>query len=297
MQGRKTGLFRIGPGWRGGMLACAGLLLFSCRPPHSAPDPLPVDLLLQKMDEAAAGLRDFSGSASIKTSFEGRRGRASLRIRYLSPARFRIDIQHGTVFQVPTVLLVHDYRVRLYLPRENTVFEGAPGTRDTSIPGLGLTLEDIRSAVTGAIEPGRYAGMRNVEYLDGGGTAAVTLRDGGVTRSLWIDTEKTAVTREVWESPATGESVIKTFGRYRKRNGIWRPGSVRITRSGGTSGTMELAYRTQSVNRGLSPADVDVRLPDTVIRRPLEEAAPVFETLDEASVPGAMRERYLPDGG
>lgn len=236
------------------------------------------------MDEVSARLRDLSGSARIETSFEGRRGRASLRIRYLSPARFRIDI-HGPLFQAPAVLLIHDRRVRLYLPRENTVFEGDLETRDTPIPGVDLTLEDIRAAVTGAIEPGRYAGMRIVEYLHGGGTAAVTLQDGGVNRSLRVDTDKMAVTREARESPATRESVVRTFERFRKRNGIWRPESVRMTRSGGTSGTgmsgtMELTYRTQSVNRGLRPADVDVRLPKTIVRRPLEEAAPVLETLE-----------------
>lgn len=278
------------------MLACAGLLLFSCRPPPSTPNPVPVDLLLREMDEASARLRDFRGSARVETFFEGRRGRASLRIRYLSPARFRIDV-HGALFQVPAVLLIHDRRVRLYLPRENTVFEGTPGTRDAPIPGLDLTLEDVRTAVTGAMEPGRYAGMRIVEYVHGGAAAAVTLRDGGDKLSLWIDTEKTAVIREVRESPARRESVARTFGRFRKINGIWRPGSVRMTRNGGRSGTMELTYRTQSVNRALRPADVDVRLPETVIRRPLEEAAPVFETMDEASAPDAPRGVFSMKGG
>ncbi len=240
------------------------------------------------MDEASARLRDLRGSARIETSFEGRQGRATLRIRYLSPARFRIDV-HGPLFQVPAVLLIHDRQIRLYLPRENTVFEGGPGTRDTPLPGLDLTLEDVRYAVTGAIEPGRYAGMRIVEYRYDGGTATVTLQDGGDNLSLQIDTEKKTVIREVRESPARRESVVRTFDRFRKINGIWRPGSVRMTRNGGMAGAMELNYRTQSVNRGLRPADLNVRLPKTVIRRPLEEAAPVFETMDEASAPGAPR--------
>ena len=249
---------------------------------------------MRQMDEASARLRDLRGSARIETSFEGRRGRASLGIRYLSPARFRIDV-HGPLFQVPAVLLVHDRRVRLYLPRENTVFEGTPGTRDTPIPGLALTLEDVRSAVTGVTEPGRYAGMTIVDYRYGGGTAAITLQDGDDNLSLQIDTEKKAVIREVRESPARRVSVVRTFGRFRKRNGTWRPGSVRMTRNGGMSGTLELTYRTQSVNRGLRPADVDVRLPATVIRRPLEEAAPVFETMDEASASGAPQEGFPPE--
>ena len=248
------------------------------------------------MDEASAQLVDLRSSARIETSFEGRRSRASLRIRYLSPARFRIDVQ-GPLFQVPAVLLIHDRQIRLYLPRENTVFEGTPGARDTPIPGLDLTLEDVRSAVTGAIEPGRYAGMRIVEYRYEGGKAAVTLKDGGDDLSLWIDTEKPAVIREVREFPARRESVVRTFERFRKINGIWRPGSVRMTRNGGMAGTMELTYRTQSVNRGLRPADIDVRLPKTVIRRPLEEAAPVFRTMDEASAPGAPRGISSLNGG
>ena len=62
----------------------------------------------------------------------------------------------------------------------------------------------------------------------------------------------------------------------------------------GMSGTIELTYRTQSVNRGLRPADVDVRLPKTVTRRPLEEATAISETTDEdeASGPGVPRERF-----
>lgn len=250
---------------------------------------------MRQIDAASAHLRDFRGSARIETLFEGRRGRASLRIRYLSPARFRIDV-HGTLFQVLAVLLIHNRRVRLYLPRENTVFEGDLETRVAPIPGLDLTLEDIRAAVTGTIDPGRYAGMRVVEYRRGAGTAAVTLQDGEVSRSLWIDTERTTVTRETWESPESGDSVVRTFGRFQKRNGLWRPESVRMTRSGGMSGVMELKYRTQSVNRGLRPADIDVRLPATVLRRPLEEAAPVLETMDEASIPGAPRARFFLNG-
>ncbi len=290
----RSGLSRYGRRWRAWILACAGLLLFSCRPPHTEPGHLPIDLLLQEMDEAAARLRDLRGSARIETSFEGRRGRASLRIRYLSPAQFRIDV-HGPLFQVPAVLLVHDRLVRLYLPRENTVFEGMPGTRDTPIPGLDLTLEDVRSAITGAVEPGRYAGMRIVDFRYDGETATVTLQDGGDNLSLQIDTEKKTVIREARESPARRVSVVRTFGRFRKVNGIWRPGTIRMTRNGEMSGTMELTYRTQSVNRGLRPADIEVRLPATVIRRSLEEAAPVFETMDEASASDTPREGFPPE--
>ncbi len=293
MQGKATGLLRSSPGRRGLMLACAGLLLFSCRPPHSVTNPIPVDILLQEIDSAAACLQDLRGSARIATSFEDRAGRAALRMRYLSPARFRIDV-HGTLFQVLAVLLIHDRRVRIYLPRENTVFEGVLGTSDARIPGLDLTLEDVRTGVTGSIEPGRYARMQIVDYQDRDGMVAVTLRDGDSLVSLRIDREKAAVIREVRTSSARGESVTRTFERLRKRNGLWRPGSVRIERRGSLSGTMELTYRTQSVNWGLRPADLDVRLPETVERRPLEEAAPVLGTMEEASVDGGTRDGLAP---
>ncbi len=281
MPGKTTGSSRSGRPW---ILAFVGLLLITCRPPSSSPPSLPVEILLREIDSASARLRDFRGSASVETSFDGRRGRASLRIRYLNPGRYRIDV-HGTLFQILAVLLIHDRQVRLYIPRENTVFEGTLDARDARIPGLDLSLEDVRNAVTGVIEPGRYPGLPVVEYLYGRGSAAVTLEDGAFIRTLWINTGKMAVIREASESRTGLESVVRTFGRYRKINGIWRPGFVRIARDGAVAGMIELTYKTQSVNRGLRPADIDVRLPETIIRRPLADAAPVFETMDETPVP------------
>ncbi len=263
--------------------ACLGLLLLSCRPPPPAPPPQPVESLLQEIDTSSRRLQDFRGSARVETSYADRRSRASLRIRYLSPARFRIDV-HGALFQILAVVLIHDLRVQLYMPGENTVFEGTLKSRDASIPGLDLTLDDVRTAVTGTIAPGRYPGLPVADYRHDGDTAIVTLAGDGGRRTLWIDRGNMTVTREMSESsvnqgPITG-SITRTFERFRNRNGVWRPDRVLITRDGPRAGTFELAYRTQSVNRGLRPSDITVRLPETVVRRPLEEAGTVFETVD-----------------
>ena len=282
MQGKTPGLHGARYFGRPWMLACIGLLILSCRPPAAAPNPMPVERLLRGIDVAAGSLQDFKGSAVVETSFADRRGRASLRIRYRNPARFRIDV-HGSLFQIFAVVLIHDRRIRLYIPRENTVFEGTLETGDTSIPGLGLTLEDVRAAVTGTIMPGRYPGLPVVDYHHDTDSAAIFFEDGDGRRSLKIDTKTMTVTREVSESPVHRVTDTRTFGRFRRRNGVWRPDHVRITRDGQQAGTIELTYRTQSVNRGLKPADIDVRLPETVVRRPLEEAAPVFETMDDPS--------------
>lgn len=280
MPGNLFGRFR--------MLACLGLLLLSCRPPPPAPPPLPVELLLQEIDAASMRLRDFRGSAGVETSFAGQRGRASLRIRYLSPERFRIDV-HGALFEILAVVLIHDRRVRLYMPRENTVFEGTIVARDASIPGLDLTLDDVHAAVTGTTAPGRYPGLPVTDYRRDGNTASVTFGGDGGRKTLWIDTDRMTVTRETSESPVSRgsvtESITRTFERFRNRNGVWRPDRVRITRDGPRAGTFELTYRTQSINRGLRPSDIGVRLPETVVRRPLEVAGTVFETADGATSP------------
>lgn len=282
MSGRATWSGRCG---RLMMLACLGLLLLSCRPPPPATPPLPIEQLLQKIDAASRRLQDFRGSAVVETSYADRRGRASLRIRYLSPARYRIDV-HGALFQILTVVLIHDLRVRLYMPRENTVFEGKLEARDASIPGLDLTLNDVHAAVTGTVAPGRYPGLPVADYRREGNLAAVTLGGDGGRRTLWIDTGRMTVTREVSESSVNRGSftgtVTRTFERFRNRNGVWRPDRVRITRDGPGTGTFELTYRTQSVNRGLRPSDIDARLPETVARRPLEEAGTVFKTVEGA---------------
>ena len=273
------------PSGRFWTLACLGLLLLSCRPPPPAPPPLPVELLLQEIDAAARRLQDFRGSARVETTYADRRGRASLRIRYLGPARFRIDV-HGALFEILAVVLIHDLRVRLYMPRENTVFEGTLEARDASIPGLDLALDDVHAAVTGTIAPGRYPEMPVTDYRRDGATAAVTLGGDGGRRTLWIDTGRMTVTREALESPENLGSVTRTFDRFRNRNGVWRPDKVRITRDGPRPGTFELTYRTQSINRGLRPSDLGVSLPETVVRRPLEEAGTVFETVGGAPGPG-----------
>ncbi len=221
----------------------------------------------------------------METSFAGQRGRASLRIRYLSPARFRLDV-HGALFEILAVVLVHDLRVQLYMPRENTVFEGTLEARDASIPGLDLTLDDVHAAVTGTIVPGRYPGLSVADYRREGNTAVVTLGNDSGRRTLWIDTGRMTVTREVSVSPvnrgSVTRSITRTFERFRNRNGVWRPDRVHISRDGPRAGTFELAYRTQSINRGLRPSDIGVRLPETVVRRPLEEAETVFETVGGA---------------
>ena len=279
------------------MLACVGLLLLSCRPPPPALPPLPVEQLLLEIDAASRRLQDFRGSAVVETSYADRRGRASLRIRYLSPARYRIDV-HGALFEILAVVLIQDLRVRLYMPRENTVFEGSLEARDASIPGLDLTLDDVHAAVTGTIAPGRYQGLPVADYRRDGHTAAVTLGDDSGRRTLWIDTGRMTVTREASESrvfrgPVT-TSITRAFERFRNRNGVWRPDRVRITWDGPRSGIFELTYRTQSVNRGLRPSDIEVRLPETVVRRPLEEAGTVFETVDGTPDPGTPDSRQFP---
>lgn len=233
----------------------------------------------------------------METSFAGQRGRASLRIRYLSPARFRIDV-HGALFEILAVVLIHDLRVRLYMPRENKVFEGKLEAREAFIPGLDLTLDDVHAAVTGTIAPGRYRGLPVADYRREGNTSVVTLGGDGGRRTLWIDMGRMTVTREVSESPANQgsvtRSITRTFERFRNRNGVWRPEKVRITRDGPRAGTFELTYRTQSINRGLRPSDIAVRLPETVVRRPLEEAGTVFETVDRAPSPGTSDSRQIP---
>ena len=277
MPGNKSGRIRL--------LACLGLLLLSCRPPPPAPPPLPVESLLREIDAASRRLKDFRGSAVVETSYAGQRSRASLRIRYLSPSSFRIDV-HGALFQILAVVLIQDLRVRLYMPRENKVFEGALEARDSSIPGLDLTLDDVYAAVTGTIAPGKYLGLTVADYLHDGNTAVVTLGGDGGRRTLWVDTSKMTVSRESSESTVNqgtvSRSITRTFERFRNRNGTWRPDRVRITRDGPWAGTFELTYRTQSVNRGLRPSDIGVLLPETVDRRPLEEAETVFETADGA---------------
>ena len=189
------------------------------------------------------------------------------------------------MFQILAVLLIHNHSVRLYIPRENTVFEGILETRFTTIPGLGMSLEDVHHTVTGTIEPGRYRRLPVVDYRYRGHSAIITLQDERERKTLWIDTEKGMVMREESESLTDQGSAVRSFHRYRERNGIWRPGSIQIIRKSGKARTLELKYKTQSINRGLQPADIEVYLPDTVLHRPLDEAAPIHEIMDKTLVP------------
>ena len=111
---------------------------------------------------------------------------------------------HGALFEILAVVLIHDLRVRLYMPRENTVFEGTLEAREASIPGLDLTLDDVHAAVTGTIVPGRYPGLPIADYRLDGNTAAVTLGGDSGRRTLWIDTGRMTVTRVESESSRDG---------------------------------------------------------------------------------------------
>ncbi len=238
----------------------------------------PAELLLKQVDSAAIPLQNFRGSASIETFVSGIKSRASLRIRYLNPRQYRIDID-GPLFQVLAIILVNNKKVKIYLPRENTVFVGTLKTDSEQIPGLPLSLEDIHNTIIGGIKSENYLDLPILDYRYSNNIATLKLQDGNITRTLLINTKNMTLLSETSISKTNEKSIIRTFDRYRKRNGIWRPSTVKITRKEMITEIIKMKYRTQSVNRGLRVVDLDLALPKTVLKRPLNEAILVYKQI------------------
>ena len=244
------------------------LSLSACRPPSDPANPLPVSTILKNLEDATRRIKDFKGGANIAAYINDRRGRVGARIQYLAPDRYRIDIQGGFM-QIMAVLLIEDQNVLLYTPRENTLFEGALHDHEVVVPGLRISLIDMRTAALGLIDLQPYVEGPITEYRYENGQALISIRQAGRTRTIWVDPRKSVVIKEE-ERQGDEISVTRTFEQYNKRKGIWRPGRIKI-RSDVREESMDLVYYTQSVNGGLTRADLTVRFPDSVIRRPLRE--------------------------
>jgi outer membrane lipoprotein-sorting protein len=260
----------------GRLLLFLCLVSAACRSPAPPPSPLSPETLIRRVQYESARLKDLKGSAVVTAAIAGQKGKASARIQYRHPDQFRIDIQ-GPFLQILAVLSIQGQQVRLYYPQENIVFEGTLDDQETVVPGLRLPLADIRTAAVGLVELARYPADRIVDYQYDPASTVIAVQDSatGATRKIWIDPRHASVLREE-ESTASGVAVVRTFDRYTPYGGIWRPARIRIT-NGSAEETFELSYNTQSVNTGLTAADLSVRFPRSVVSMPLREAARWFE--------------------
>lgn len=250
------------------LVLCLLISAAGCRPPADIPEILPATTVLSSLSASTNRLKDFKGSADVTAFINNRRGRVAARIRYLSPDRYRVDIQGG-LFQVAAVLLLHHKRVQLYTPRENTVFEGTLDDREIVIPGLEIQLADLRAAAIGLSDLQPYLDNPISDYVYDPERTVITVIHQGLTRSIFVDVRKMIVLEERIKK-ADGRNITRFYEQYTRRKGIWRPGRIRIE-SDVSRESMTLEYNTQSFNIGLTNADMTVRLPASVIRRSLED--------------------------
>ena len=244
------------------------LTLIACRPPANPTNPSAVNEILGRLEETASRIKDIKGSADVVAFINNQRGRAGVRIRFIAPDRYRIDI-HAGVMQVIAVILLDGDSVKLYTPRENTLYEGRLLDQDVLVPGLLIPLADIRTAAVGMIKLQPYLDGPITDYRYENGDALISIQKEGLTRTIWVDVQKSVVIREE-EQHSNGFKVSRAFLKYNKRKGIWRPGRIQIL-SDRQEASMDLVYNTQSTNGGLTHADLSVRFPSSVIRRSLKE--------------------------
>ncbi|MBM3262123.1 MAG: hypothetical protein FJY97_01645 [candidate division Zixibacteria bacterium] len=252
------------------LLPFLALTLFGCTSQPLSPEPVSPDVLLQRVRRESERLRDFKGSARVNARFNGYKGQVAARIQYRHPDHLRIDIP-GPLFQIMAILTMENDRVRLYYPSQNVVFESHPDDRTTPIPGLDLPAADLKTATIGLIDLSRYTGPI-AEYRWEPPLACISVRDSAtdVSRRLWIDPARSVVMRE--EMTDGGVSSVTSFEEYVKRKNVWRPSRIRISRIGGTEDVFDLHYDTQTLNAGITVADVTVTPAKTALRLPMREA-------------------------
>lgn len=229
--------------------------------------------LLSQVEAASSRLIDLKGLALVSATLDDRRGRVGTRILFRHPDHLKILID-GPFGQILGVIALNGETVQVYLPLQNTVFEGSIGEQfDGAIPGWPVRLSDIRTSVIGLIDLTPYGRARLLESRQEGDQYILTMQADAerTTRTVWIDAARLVVIREEEERGA-GRRIVRTFEHYIRTKGIWRPSRVRIA-SEETQEAVTVQFQTQTVNTGLSAADLALVLPKTVKRLPLSRAA------------------------
>lgn len=239
----------------------------------SPPSP---DVLLARLNQATSRLQDLKGSAHVSVSLKDRQGRVSIRFQFRQPDHLKIYVQ-GAFLQILAVLSIEQETVQLYIPQDNVVFGGTLADNDVVVPGMRVPLSDVRTAVTGLTDLSMVQTRDVMDYGRDGDQYRMTIQDAveETTRMLWIDPDRSVITREE-ERLAGGIVIHRSFERYARKNGVWRPGRIRITRVTIEGGSLDLTYDTQTVNSGLTHADLSLTLPRSIRRLPLSQA--VFDT-------------------
>ena len=190
--------------------------------------------------------------------------KGSLRIRYLSPDIYRVDV---IAAGVPGAAGGSSFLVE---GDSTLVYVSAGGEAETrSIEEVGvvtflrdfdLALADLKALVV----PGAY-----LDLLSPVGVACKSVRGGyllegyspyGDLLAIWIDRDKDAVVKSI-RSRRSGLPIVETkLERFKRLEGVWRP-MRRTIRHFGQDASLSVQYDVILVDTGLGREDLQIRMP------------------------------------
>ena len=236
------------------LLAVNGCAL---RPHASVPLDLNAAQVIGTIDSNAKKIHDFSGTALVKVTHDGKSQNFKLSIKYLRPDRFRILVKGFAGIPVGVINVLSD-SLTVYFPSENSYVSTS---RDNNalrhlIPGLDF---DFTSVFTCSLPSSEelVAYRKSIEYLDG--RAILVLARDTVIRRYTIEGRKMNV---VAEDAYDGETLLweKTSAGFRSYDGIMFPRKMSL-RNG--RGSIDLEYSGCEFNTGLTESDVVFAVPPT----------------------------------
>lgn len=240
-----------------------------CAPGRGIPSltELPPYQLLEKVITAQSRIEEIKSSALLSVRFNGRGGRVSARIRYKNPGLLKVFVQGG--FRVIAVIALTEDRAQVYIPNDNVVFEGSPEETDSLIPGLLVPVKDIRTSLTGLIDLSEFTERRISKYEIAEGMYRLSIENAEGKRTIWVDPDRLTIERDQIDK-GDGQVTDRHYEQYTRVNGIWRPLRIRILK-GSHDESLDLRYEQQSLNSGLTAAEMALTLPESVRRIPLSQ--------------------------
>jgi hypothetical protein len=188
--------------------------------------------------------------------------RGSLRIRYIGPDLYRVDVFLSGAAGVGggSSFLVEGDSTLVYADPEGGA-ESSSVERESVFPLLedfNLQIQDLKALA--AISP--YLGALDLSRTRGSRVRGGYLLEGnnpvGDTFAVWLNTEKDAVVK-AQRADRAGPPVVETkLSRFQRFGGVWRATRIEI-RHFGENASLSVQYERMSVNEGLRRDDLLLR--------------------------------------
>lgn len=239
-------------------LACS-----SCAAGRSGPsDEAAGKALAHEILERNSQVADATLAGRFVLESEKGAAKGSLRIRYVSPDIYRVDVIAAGVAGASG-------GSSFFVEGDSSLVYVSPGRRAESAVleevGVVTFLEDFDLALAdlkALVISGAYLDIMRMAGVSCRGARGGYVLDGrepnGDIITTWISKDKQSVTKSI-RGASDGLPIVETkLSKFKRVDGVWRP-MRRVVRHFGQEASLSVQYDRILVNRGLDPKDLYIR--------------------------------------